>query len=431
MNASYEKYVQSEEEQQKLYKRTLLIVILSQTFGGAGLAAGITVGALLARDMLGSTSIAGLPTFLFTLGSALAAYLVGHYSQKFGRRYGLAFGFLAGGIGAIGVVIASYLNSAILLFISLFIYGAGMSTNLQARYAGTDLAKPTQRGKAVSFALLATTLGAVAGPNLVTPTGHVADAMGLPALSGPFILAAFAYSLAGLTFLIFLRPDPFLVAKAIASATKNQDIQDPQSQTEASSSNKPLVNRLGVFSGATVLILTHLVMVAIMTMTPIHMESHGSGLSLIGLIIGLHVAAMYLPSPITGSLVDRFGPTALVVASGITLFISGLMAAWTPGDLIIPLAIALILLGLGWNFGLISGTTILIESTSIENRAKTQGSVDVGVALAGSLGGLLSGMIVAASSYAVLGYMGGYLSLLLIPLIIWTQSKKRKKALAA
>src|SRR5699024_2622973 len=119
-----------------------------------GLAAGITVGALLAQEMLGSTSVSGLPTALFTLGSALAAYLVGHYSQRFGRRYGLAFGFLAGGLGAIGVIVAGNINSVILLFLSLFIYGAGTSTNLQARYAGTDLAKDTHSVNAGSQAII-------------------------------------------------------------------------------------------------------------------------------------------------------------------------------------------------------------------------------------------------------------------------------------
>ena len=408
MKAAYEMYAQSEEAQQKLYKRTLMIVILSQTFGGAGLAAGITVGALLAQDMLGSTSASGLPTALFTLGSALAAYLVGHYSQKFGRRYGLAFGFLAGAIGAVGVVAASSLNSVFLLFTSLFVYGAGTSTNLQARYAGTDLAKPNQRGKAVSTVMVATTLGAVAGPNLVTPTGHVAEALGLPALSGPFLLAALAYALAVLTFFFFLKPDPFLVAKAMASAS---DKKETTKEKELETVTPPSVQHLGIFTGATVLILSHLIMVAIMTMTPIHMQNHGSGLSVIGLIIGLHIAAMYLPSPITGALVDRFGPTVMVYASGVTLFLSGLLAAFTPGDAIVPLAIALILLGLGWNFGLISGTAIIIESTTISTRAKTQGSVDVWVAFSGSAGGLLSGIIVASSSYAVLGYLGGRLAM--------------------
>lgn len=416
-----DQYVHSEEAQQRLYKRTLFIVILSQTFGGAGLAAGITVGALLAQQMMGSATVAGLPTALFTLGSALAAYLVGHFSQKLGRRIGLSFGFLAGGIGAIGVVIAASLNSIVLLFLSLFVYGAGTSTNLQARYAGTDLASPKQRGKAVSIAMVATTLGAVAGPNLVTPTGKLALVIGLPELSGPFLLAAVAYILAGITFLLFLKPDPLLVAKAISAETIKQTSSNPQAVTEQSTAN-----RLGIFVGTTVLILTHIVMVAIMTMTPIHMQGYGCGLGVIGMVIGLHVAAMYLPSLITGSLVDRFGPHTMVIASGITLFISGILAAYTPGDAILSMSIALILLGLGWNFGLISGTAIIIDSTTIQTRAKTQGSVDVFVALSGAAGGLLSGIIVASSSYAYLGFLGGYFSLLLIPLIIWIWRKQKK-----
>jgi len=163
-------YVDSIEAQQKLYKRSLFVVVMSQIFGGAGLAAGITVGALIARDMLGTASFAGLPAALFTLGSALAAFLVGRISQRFGRRYGLSLGFITGGIGAIGVIFATTMDNVLLLFISLFVYGAGTSTNLQARYAGTDLASDKQRATAISIAMVSTTIGAVAGPNLVTPT---------------------------------------------------------------------------------------------------------------------------------------------------------------------------------------------------------------------------------------------------------------------
>lgn len=198
-----EHYLHSTEAQQKLYKRSLIVVVMSQIFGGAGLAAGITVGALLAKEMLGSASYAGLPTALFTLGSALAAFLVGRISQRFGRRYGLSFGFIAGGIGAIAVVLAATINNVLLLFLALFVYGAGTSTNLQARYAGTDLASEKQRATAISIAMVSTTLGAVAGPNLVTPMGKFALTLGIPALAGPFILAAVAYLIAGLIFSIF------------------------------------------------------------------------------------------------------------------------------------------------------------------------------------------------------------------------------------
>ena len=420
LNPSMERYVHSEEEQQNLYKRTLWVVILSQTFGGAGLAAGITVGALIARQMLGSESFSGLPTALFTLGSALSAFLVGRFSQRFGRRYGLSFGFIAGGVGAIGVVAATAMENIVLLFLALFIYGAGTSTNLQARYAGTDLAKPKQRATAISMAMVATTLGAVAGPNLVTPTGHLAEAIGLPALTGPFLLAALAYLLAGFTFFFLLKPDPLLVAIAIAEKQNEQQVS-----SGAISNEQPTVDRLGVGVGAIVLVFSHVVMVAIMTMTPVHMERAGSGLSLIGLVISLHVAAMYLPSLVTGILVDKIGRTWMVVASGVTLSLAGFLAAYTPGDVMWSISLALILLGLGWNFGLISGTAMIIDATTIQNRAKIQGSVDVSVALAGSAGGLLSGIIVANSSYAFLSFIGAYLAVLLIPLIFWVRYRRK------
>lgn len=419
-NPSLERYVHSEEEQRKLYKRTLWVVILSQTFGGAGLAAGITVGALIARQMLGSDSFSGLPTALFTLGSALSAFLVGRFSQRFGRRYGLSFGFIVGGIGAIGVVAAASMENIVLLFLALFIYGAGTSTNLQARYAGTDLAKPKQRATAISMAMVATTFGAVAGPNLVTPTGQLAEAIGLPTLTGPFLLAALAYLLAGFTFLLLLKPDPLMVAMAIAKEQSQQQASSGAIQIE-----QPKTDRFGVVIGAIVLVLSQIVMVAIMTMTPIHMAGAGCGLSIIGLVISMHIAAMFLPSLVTGILVDKIGRTWMVAASGITLAISGFLAAYTPGDAIVSMSIALILLGLGWNFGLISGTAMIIDSTTIHNRARIQGSVDVWVAIAGSAGGLFSGIIVALTSFSFLGFLGAYLSILLIPMIAWVHYKKK------
>ncbi|MCG7345927.1 MFS transporter [Sporosarcina sp. ACRSL] len=422
-----EQVVHSPEAQRQLYKRSLIVVIMSQVFGGAGLAAGVTVGALIAKEMLGGETYAGVPAALFTLGSALAAFLVGRISQRSGRRYGLSIGFIAGGIGAIGVILAAALGSVWLLFVSLFIYGAGTSTNLQARYAGTDLANEKQRATAISIAMVSTTFGAVAGPNLVTPMGDVALVLGIPALAGPFILAAVAYLLAGFTFLLFLSPDPFLVAKAIAAEQEKLVQQKSKNEDHLVQST---TSRVGVLAGASVLILTHFVMVAVMTMTPVHMQNHGSGLSAVGMIIGFHIAAMYLPSLGTGVLVDKLGRTLMVIASGVTLSIAGLLAAFAPGESFFWLAMALILLGLGWNFGLISGTAIIIDSTDMKTRAKTQGTVDVWVALSGTAGSLLSGVIVAYSSYAVLGFVGTYLSLLLIPLIIWVHVKGKSKQFA-
>lgn len=412
-------YANSPERTQRLYRRTLLIVVISQIFGGAGLAAGITVGALLAQNMLGTESLTGIPTALFTLGSALGAFLVGRFSQRLGRRVGLSAGFFAGSIGALGVIVAAVQESPALLFVSLFVYGAGTATNLQARYAGTDLAKPNQRAKAISTAMVSTTFGAVAGPNLVDVTGRWANAVDVPALAGPFMLAAVAYLLAGAAFFALLRPDPFFVAQAIY---RSQAIAD---RNDAASATVDATNYRNLVVGATVMILTQIVMVGIMTMTPIHMKHHGHSVADVGLVIGIHIGAMYFPSLATGLLVDKIGRAAMSVASGFVLLVAGLVAAMAPADSMGILILALALLGLGWNLGLISGTAMIVDATTPVTRAKAQGTIDVSIALAGASGGALSGMMAAHTSYAALSLTGSALSLLLVPVIVWSHRKKR------
>ncbi|QWG27658.1 MFS transporter [Bacillus mycoides] len=419
-DTSINNHMYTEEEQQKLYKRTLIIVSISQMFGGAGLAAGITVGALLAQQMLGTDAYAGLPAAMFTLGSAVAAFIVGKLSQRYGRRVGLATGFMVGGLGAIGVVMAALTNSIILLLVSLLIYGAGTATNLQARYAGTDLANKKQRATAVSITMVMTTFGAVAGPNLVGVMGDFAHSIGIPELAGPFILSAAAFILAGLVLFVMLRPDPLIIANII-ERYKQEHTYKGQSVT-----NETLENKRGITVGAIVMILTQIVMVAIMTMTPVHMGHHGHGLSAVGLVIGFHVGAMYLPSLVTGMLIDKIGRTKMSIAGGVILLAAGVIAAIAPSDSLILLIVALSLLGLGWNLGLISGTAQIVDSTTPSTRAKTQGKIDVFIALAGASGGAMSGMVVANSSYAALSLAGGLLALLLIPVVMWSRLGKKK-----
>ncbi|MEK3884514.1 MFS transporter [Paenibacillus sp. PL2-23] len=399
------------EDRERLYKRTLWTVVASQLFGGAGLAAGITVGALLAQDMLGTDRYAGIPTALLTLGSALASLLVGRLSGKYGRRNGLAGGFFAGAVGAAGIVAAAMLEHVALLFISLFIYGSGTASNLIARYAGTDLALPHQRATAVSIALVSTTFGAVAGPNLVGVMGQFAEAVNVPRLAGPFMLAGVAFLLAGTVLFVLLRPDPLIAAKALAKLEEKQ----------ASGGHLNGHSAKGVVLGATIMVLTQIVMVAIMTMTPVHMQHHGHGLNEVGLVIGIHVGAMFLPSLITGRLIDKLGRLVMACVSGGILLAAGLLAAFGPAHSMLSLIAALALLGLGWNLGLISGTALIVDSTTPDNRAKTQGTIDVFVALAGASGGALSGVVAAYTSYAVLSLAGGLLSLILIPVVIWSQ----------
>ncbi len=289
--------------------------------------------------------------------------------------------------------------------------GAGSATNLQARYAGTDLANSKQRATAISITMVFTTFGAVAGPNLVNVMGDFAVSLGVPSLAGPFILA-------GVTLFLMLRPDPLIIARSM-EATIQESKENVESVIENITTNKR-----GVLVGAAIMVLTQIVMVAIMTMTPVHMSHHGHGLGAVGLVIGFHIGAMYLPSLITGILVDKLGRSIMAIASGITLLFAGLISAFAPGDSMVLIIIALSLLGLGWNFGLISGTAMIVDSTETSTRAKIQGRVDVLIALSGAAGGALSGMVVVGSSYSALSLIGGILSLLLIPAVISAREKK-------
>ncbi|MFC8722379.1 MFS transporter [Kitasatospora sp. NPDC057198] len=418
-------------------RHVLRVLVVSQVLSGAGLAAGITVGALLAEDMLGSTGLAGLPSALFTAGSACAAIAVSRISAARGRRPGLAAGYATGAVGSVGVITAAALDSPALLFAALFVYGAGTATNLQARYAGADLAAPGHRARAVSTVLVATTLGGVLGPNLAAPTGDLAHVLDLPRLAGPFLLAGLAYAAAALVLATRLRPDPLLLARATAATATTATAVPAAAGVPAETPVEVPVEvpadpaaaariRNRVLLGAQVMVVTQLVMVAVMTMTPVHMRDHGHGTAASGLVIALHVAAMYLPSPLTGRLVDRHGPLAVGAAAGLTLLAAGLVAALAPADSVALLALALVLLGLGWNFGLVSGTAIITDAAPLATRARTQGSVDVAIAVSGAAGGLASGTVVDLAGYSVLALGGGLLALVILPALATTATRTRR-----
>jgi len=399
------------------YTKTLIIVCIAQLFSGLGLAAGLTVGALIAQEMIGLGAFAGVPVAMLTIGSAFAAYIIGRSSNRWGRRAGLTFGFLVGAIGAGGVVVATAINNIALLMIALFLYGSGMASNLQARYAGTDLAQKRQRATAISIAMFSTTLGVVLGPNLVEEMGLVAMYFNLPILSGVFLLSTVSFLIASLIIFILLRPDPLKLSKVLQSNQLGQVIKFNE-QSQSTSTNE---NRRGIVVGTVILLLNQIVMVAIMTMTPVHMEEHGHQLKDIGLVISLHMGSMYLPSLITGILIDKLGRIKMAIASGVILIAAALTTALAPGSSLIAVITGLSLLGIGWNCGLISGTALIVDSTSPATRAKKQGIIDVFIALAGASGGMVSGIIVASYSYTVLSFVGVILSLIFIPLMLWSK----------
>lgn len=404
-------------------RRILAVLVVAQVLSGAGLAAGITVGALLAEEMFGSTGLAGVPSALFTAGAAGGAAGIGRLCRRWGRRPGLALGYGAGALGSLGVVVAAAVGNPVLLCGSLLVYGAGTATNLMARYAGADLASPARRGRAVSTVLFATTLGAVAGPNLVTWTGDLARSWGIPRLAGPFLLACVAFAAAALVLAVLLRPDPLRLAARLAAVPERADAAPAAGPSSGHPGGD--ARRRGLVAGTAVMVLTQLVMIAVMTMTPVHMLAHGSDPQAAGLVIALHVAAMFLPSPLTGLLVDRYGRRWIAAASGPLLLAAGVLAATAPPHAVPLLATALVLLGLGWNAGLVSGTALVTDALPPERRAAVQGLVDVGIAGAGAAGGLSSGLVVAAGGFPALALAGGILALAVVPAVGWSARMPR------
>ncbi|MEO3869950.1 MFS transporter [Nonomuraea sp. B12E4] len=437
-------------------RRVLIVLTAAQILSGAGLAAGVTVGALLAQDMLGSTGLAGLLGALGTAGSASAAVVVGRISQARGRRPGLATGYLAGALGSAGVIAAAVARSPVLLFVAMFVYGAGAATNLLARYAGADLAAPERRARAVSTVLVATTLGGLVGPNLAAPAGDLAHALGVPRLAGLFLVSGAAYGFAALVLAIWLRPDPLQLARTLEAEHATTALAPPggagggsgpgiaslagsgggsgaaasegaegRSRTGGAASGSgeggPGAGggrRSGVLAGALIMALGQLVMVAIMTMTPVHMQAHGHGAAASGLVIAIHIGAMYLPSPLSGWLVDRYGRLAVAAASALVLPAAGIVAAGAPAGSVAGFVVALALLGVGWSLGLVSGTAIVTDAVPLAGRARIQGLVDVSIAIAGALGALVSGLVVAAVGYPFLAVGGGILALAIVPAVV-------------
>ena len=380
-----------------LQRRTLTVLAAAQVFGGIGFFLGITVAAILAREISGSSSLSGIPLAFTVAVGALGAPPIAQWMARSGRRPGLAAGHLIGGAGSAVVVLSAGVESFPLLCLGMAAFGLGNTSNLLARFAAADLAPQQKRARAISIVLLATAAGAILGPNLASATEPIAEELGVIASAGPFAVAVFAYAIAAAILLVFLRPDPLLAAQE-----QSGQAPPPPSKLTAALRDLPNWPRLALV-GVTAMAASNLAMVAVMTTTPLHMEDAGESLAAVGVVISLHVGGMFLPSPVTGVLADRFGRLPVIAAGGAALIAAGALAAISPGDENILMAIALVMLGLGWNFGLVGGSALLTDAIAPERRAQSQGAADLVMGLTGVSGNIVAGPLFHAGAFGVLG----------------------------
>jgi MFS family permease len=389
----------------EVQRRTVRTLVLSQALGGLGMSIGIAVAALLAEDVSGSEKLAGLAQTMQVLGAAVASFLLAHVMGRRGRRTGLVLGYAIGATGAALCVVAGVVRSFPLLLLAATLLGSATAANNQSRYAATDLARPEKRARALSLVVWATTVGAVAGPNLTGYAGRAGRALGLPTLTGPFVFGGLGMLVAGLVLALLLRPDPLLVAREAALA---------RGAVTPTGRSWPRVleavrTRPGVAAGTAALALAHAVMVSVMVMTPLHMHHGGASLEIIGVVISLHVLGMFAFAPLVGWGADRFGRPAVLSAGAVVLLVSLALSGTAPAGASYRIAAGLFLLGLGWSLCTIAASTLLSESAPLDARTDVQGAADLVMGLTAAVAGAVAGVVVGTFGYGPLALFSGLL----------------------
>jgi MFS family permease len=377
-------------------RHTVRTLVATQAIGGIGLSAAIAVGALLAKDVTGSDGLSGLAQTAQTLGAAIVSAVLATYMSRHGRRPGLTIGYLAGALGGGLCLVAGVIRSFPLLLVGMVLLGAVTATNLQSRYAATDLALPAHRGRDLSTVVWATTIGSVLGPNLGGPGAVVAGWLHIPEKTGPFVFTIVALVAASTVMGTWLRPDPLLLARSVRA--EQEATEDP----EPGADDRPwtvILHTPLVLAAAVGLALTHAVMVSVMVMTPIHMDHGGASLEVIGLVISGHILGMFAFSPLVGMLADRVGSPLVVGIGGLILLTSLVLSGLSAPGASPGLGAGLFLLGLGWSFGSVGSSTLLVAATPAPHRPRVQGTVDMTTGFTAAAGGAVAGIVVGTVGY--------------------------------
>ncbi|GAA2204308.1 MFS transporter [Nonomuraea monospora] len=385
---------------QRIQRRTLVVLSAAQIVGGVGVAVGLALSSVVVDELSRSTVISGFAGTATVLGAALLALPTAKASGRGGRRAGLSLAYTAALAGCAISVLAISLHTWPLLLAGLVLVGGGSAGSLAARYSATDLSPKDRSARHLSLVVWASTIGSVAGPNLAEPADRIGMSLGLVEKAGPFAFAALAFALAVVVILCFLRPDPLTLARAGAPAAdsgRNRTIRTAW-QTLRST---PMARRALVM-----IAVSHTAMVSVMSMTPVKLHHDGSNLDVIGLVISLHIAGMYVLSPVVGWLADKAGKVPVLVL-GSALLLSAAALAGTAGHRVWQVTAALVLLGLGWSCGLVAGSALVTESVPIERRPAVQGLSDLLMNVCGATGTIVAGAIVGLLGYGMLGLMVG------------------------
>ena len=417
----------SAQERADAQRRVVRVLVVGQVVGSAALASAVTVGAFVIQDILGAkTAWSGLASATVTTGTAFMAQALSRLMGRRGRRPGLQLGYLLAVVGGLIAAVGVQHRWLAVFVVGLFLFGNGQASNLLARYAATDLAEPDQRGRAMSTVVFSSTFGAVFGPLLIGPAERLGQSWwGLSKYAGPWVFSSGFFLLAAINTAIRLRPDPMVSAGRLDEGIERTRTLTLR-QVVAVIGPSPRA-RLAVGS----MVVSQAAMVAVMTMTPVHMKLHGHE-SLSQYVVSSHIAGMYAFAPLVGRFSDRRGRVSAILVGAVVLIMSTTLAALS-GDVEQLLFPALWGLGLGWNFGLIGGSSLLTESVPADQGVAVQGWADLAMSLCGGIGGFASGFIRKAFGFHMLanGATLGAGLLLVAAYVVRSRDATRRGVLAS
>jgi len=385
-------------------RRNILILTMAQALGASSPPIVISLGGLVGQKLSSDPALVTLPVSLFNLGLALGTLPAAFLMRQLGRRNAYMIGALVGATA--GLVAAAGIFSTSFLIFCLGTLTAGLyAAYVQSyRFAAADTASGDMKAKAISYVMVGGLIAAIVGPQLVIWTRDtIPDAM----FAGSFLSQA-VLGLIALPVLSLLR-----APKAVKAANASND------------TGRPLIEILkmprfilSVAAG----VCSYALMTFVMTAAPIAMVGHGHSVDHAALGIQWHVLAMFGPSFFTGKLIARYGKEK-ITALGLVL-IAGAAAVALGGFDVGHFWMALILLGIGWNFGFIGATAMVTDCHTPAERGKAQGANDFIMFGTVACASFFAGSLLHASGWETINWLVfPTVALVLVPLILRLKPK--------
>jgi len=400
--------------------KLMATLFVAQVCGSTGHAIGMAVGSIMAASITGTNTWSGLPIAVGALGTALASWPLARLMARSGRRPGLALGYALAMIGAVLGLWGVAGRSFTLMLIGMALFGIASTSNLLARYAAADVSLPARRGRAMGLIVWGSTVGSMIGPNLMAPALSIGARLGVPATASAFLISVASYTIAAVLTFCFLRPDPLAIAR------QEQEAADAGRPAGRARTLGAILADVRVQMALATLSVSQFVMISTTAISPLYLHDQGHAVGTIGVAVSLHLAGMYVASPLSGWLADRFGRLPVIAAGALLLIFAVGLAGIAPGTAAVPVILALFLNGVGWNLAFVAGSALLTDALAPAERASVQGLADLLMGLMGAIGAVAGGMILGLWGFAILNVVGA--ALVLGPLAVtWS----RRPALAS